>query len=324
MPTSARIAFLLLLLVVPARGDSRQAADTAPFLVATLRRDGIVIPFATFDGKSWLAAWPQDIEADNLPESLQAVPREWWGKPGRQSRLTAWANGVSRGVILLHLGKPAMLHVMCDTRVSLASDYRSPDPKPDLSTQPYPKDGLAVSGDQRVEPIRILTAESPDWSAAAREMTVDFDEAEERAAHGFTDWKHPFNKVMRRRFPPQIEAMYGAPMDEAGWTAYYLEAVRQYPPGPNDRQCGLVTSANGWMAVGPNGKRSFDLRARITYCERSGVSYMLPLGLINVRERSYWAYQMSGYGRESYMIVRPRPKQILTEVQYSAGNCFFR
>jgi len=54
------------------------------------------------------------------------------------------------------------------------------------------------------------------------------------------------------------------------------------------------------------------------------VRYMLPLGLINANERSYWAYQMSGYGRESYMIARPRPKQILTEVQYSAGSCPFQ
>jgi hypothetical protein len=324
MPTSARIVFLLLLLVVPARGGVRTAADTAPFLVAALRRDGIVTPFATFDGKSWKASWPEVVEAEDVPASLKTVPAEWWGKPGSQSQLTAWVNGVSRGVIHLHLGRPALLRVMCDRRPSLASDYRSSEPAPPLTTQPYPKDGLAVSGDQRVGAISILTAESSEWSAAAREMTVEFDEAEERAARGFTAWKHPFSKVMRRRFPPQLEAMYGAPMDEAGWTAYYIEAVRLYPPGPDDRQCGLVASAYGWMAVGPNGKRSFDLRARITYCDREGVRYMLPLGLINANERSYWAYQMSGYGRESYMIARPRPKQILTEVQYSAGSCPFQ
>jgi hypothetical protein len=181
---------------------------------------------------------------------------------------------------------------------------------------------VAVSGDQRVEPIEILNSASPEWTAASTEMTADFDEAEERAAHTFLDWKHPFTKVQRRRYRPQIETMYGAPMDEPGWTAYYLEAVRLYPPGPDDRGCGLVTSAGGWMVVGPNGKRAFRMYARIAYCDRQGMLYMLPLGLIKARDRSYWVYQSSGYGREGYLIGRPRPKETITELQYTGGNCF--
>lgn len=323
MRTSVRLAFLLLLLAVPARREAAGDAQTAPFLVAVLRRDGIVIPFAAFDGKNWSASWPTDVESADRPATLQTVPRDWWGKTGPLFRLTAWANGVSRGLILLHLGKPALLHVMCDTRLGLATDYRSPGEVPSILTQPYPKDGVAVSGDQRVEPIQLLTAASPEWTAASTEMTADFDEAEERAAHTFLDWKHPFNKVQRRRYRPQIETMYAAPMDEPGWMAYYLEAVRLYPPGPDDRGCGLVTSAGGWMVVGPNGKRSFRLYARITYCDRQGMLYMLPLGLIKARDRSYWVYQMSGYGREGYLIGRPRPKETITELQYVGGTCPF-
>ncbi len=322
MATSARLGVLLLLLVLPARPEVTDDGD-APFLVAALRRDGTVIPFAAFDGKNWKAPWPEEVEQKPLPAELASIPREWWGKPGPLTQLTAWANGVNRGVIHLHPGRAVRLHIMCDTRAGLASDYRSPEEVSPLAGQPYPKDGLAVSGNQRVDRIRILTAESPEWAAAAREMTVDFDEAEERAARSFLEWKHPFSKVARRRYRPQIEAMYGAPMDEAGWTAYYLEAVREYPPGPDDRGCGLVTSAGGWMAVAPNGKRSFNLRARITYCDREGVAYMLPLGLIAARERNYWVYQMSRYGREAYLIVRPHRDQVVSEVQYSAGTCPF-
>jgi hypothetical protein len=323
MANLARLAFLLGLLVLPVHGEAPDAPDALPFLVAALRRDGVVIPFAAFDGKSWKAPWPLDVDPKDMPESLQDIPRGWWGRFGQPSELTPWANGVNRGVVRLHLEKPALLHVMCSTRVGIATDHRSPQPLPQPGAQPYPKDGLAVSGDQRVEPIQILTPESPEWAAALREMTVDFDAAEERAARTFTDWKHPFSGVERRRFRPQIEELFAAPMDEAGWTAYYLEAVRLYPPGPDDRGCGLVTSASGWMAVGPNGKRSFNLRARITYCDRDGVRYMLPLGLIKARDRSYWVYQMAGYGRESYVIVRPRPKEIITELQYPAGYCTF-
>jgi hypothetical protein len=327
---SARIAFLLLLLVFPARREvTEQAAGAAPFLVAALRRDDIVLPFAAFDGKNWSAPWPQSLLRSpgegykDPPKDLASVPRDWWGKSGPLTELTAWANGVSRGTIHLHPGKPALVHVMCDRRFGIASDYKASEELAPNTIQPHPKDGIAVSGGQPVEALQIVAPSAPEWAAAARQMTAEFDEAEERAAHTFTDWKHPFNKVERRRYVPRIEAMYGAPMDEPGWTAYYFEAVRQYPPGPDDRGCGLVTSASGWMAVAPNGKRSFNLRARITYCDRDGVRYMLPLGLIKARERNYWAYQMSGFGRETYLIVRPRPKEIISEVQYSAGTCPF-
>jgi hypothetical protein len=314
MPISARLG-LVLLLIAALPGDS------SPFAVGVLRRDGVVLPFAVFDGKNWKMPWPQDVETEDVPASLDAVPRDWWGKPGPRSRLVAWANGVSRGAFYLEPTAPVRLHVMCDERVALRSDYRSPEPPPPQTTQPYPKDGLAISGDQRVDPIQVLSPDSAVWIAAAREMTFDFDEAEERAARSFTAWRHPFGKVERRRYVPRVEAMYGAPMDEAGWNAYYLESVRLYPPGPDDRGCGLVTSASGWMKVGPNGKRSFDLRARITYCDREGVGYMLPLGLIEAAQRHFWVYQISGYGRESYVIVRPRPKEIVPEVVYSGGLC---
>ena len=317
MSIAARLTCLLLLTAVFLPGDS------SPFLVGVLRRDGVVIPFASFDGKSWKAVWPEavNVAGADVPTDLSLVPREWWGKTGPLSQLVAWANGASRGVIHLNPGALARLRVMCSQRLGLRSDFHSSEPVPPMPPQPYPKDGLAVSGDQAVDPIKTVTADSPEWAAASREMTIEFDEAEERATREFTAWRHPFPKVERRRFVPGIEAMYGAPMDEAGWNAYYLEAVRLYPPGPEDRGCGLVTSASGWMRVGPNGKRSFELRARITYCDREGVGYMLPLGLVKASGRNYWAYQISGFGLESYVIARPRPKETVSELLYTGGRC---
>jgi len=113
-------------------------------------------------------------------------------------------------------------------------------------------------------------------------------------------------------------------MDEPGWTAYYIEAVKRYEPEPEDEGCGLVTSASGWMVVAPDGKRSATLAARVTYCDRRDVAYMLPLGLVPVQGRSYWAFQLSGYGREGYLVVRPTPKRIESDVKYSAGVCVRR
>ena len=71
--------------------------------------------------------------------------------------MTAWVDGVNRGPI--HLLRPTLLPLMCEPRMALISDYhRRRRPEAASLLPPYPKDGLAVTGTQRVEPIEILSA----------------------------------------------------------------------------------------------------------------------------------------------------------------------
>ena len=57
------------------------AAGGDGFAAAVLRRDGILLPFAAFDGKRWSHPWPAAQRAGDLmvPISLSAVPKSWWG-----------------------------------------------------------------------------------------------------------------------------------------------------------------------------------------------------------------------------------------------------
>lgn len=318
------LLFLLLTFVASvetAPQPPRTSGESGPFLLAALRRDGIVSPFAAFDGKAWDHPWPSDLRWLELPIGLESVPGKWWGKSGRVEQMTAWVDGVNRGPI--RLSRPTITRLMCASRLGLMSDYRSAQPPPPPAVQPFPKDGLAVSGNQAVEPIEMLAPASPAWAREGDLLANPVNRAEEDAIKLFTDWDHPVSRTNRRKVAVEIEAMYGAAMDEPGWTAFYVEAVKRYAPGFRDDDCGLITSVSGWVMTGPDGKRTTKLTARVTYCDRRGAAYMLPLGLIKARGRSYWAYQLSGYGREGYAVVRPTPKAIEQEVQYSAGTCPF-
>ena len=238
--------------------DGAAADDPRPFLVGVLRRDGVVSPFASYDGKHWQAPWPAgDLRSLEVPSTLESVPGKWWGKSGLLSEMTIWRDGAARGRV--KLSKPAVVRVMCGALIGLASDFTSPQPVPPPVVQPFPKDGLVVSGTQRVEPIATVPTTAPEWAATQDGLRDSFDRAEDAAIDYFTDWKHPFKKGDRRKLPIQLEAMYRAPMDEPGWTAYYVEAIRRYPPGPDDDDCGLITSASGWIAAGP-GLHSFPTR----------------------------------------------------------------
>jgi hypothetical protein len=317
------LVFLLLTATMQAPAVQQPPAsndETAPFLIGVLRRDGVVSPFAAFDGKDWDIPWPDDLRGKELPIGLESVPTKWWGKAGAVKQMTAWIDGVSRGPI--RLVQPTMVRLMCGPQLGLTSDYHSAQPAPPPQEQPYPKDGLAVSGSQRVEPIEMISPASSEWTSMAAFLIEPFAKAEDAGIAAFTAWNHPVRKGARRGVPIELETMYRAPMDQAGWSAYYVEAIKKYPPGPDDDEdCGLVTSASGWVVAGPDGKRTTKLTARVTYCDRRGVTYMLPLGLIKAHGRTYWAYQLSGYGREGYAIVHLMPKAIMPEVHYLAGSC---
>jgi hypothetical protein len=75
------------------------------------------------------------------------------------------------------------------------------------------------------------------------------------------------------------------------------------------------------VRIGPKGKPLHDLGSRVTYCDRKGAGYMLPLGLMNVEGKTYWIYQISGYDREWFVVSRPTPREIQIHVDYPAGAC---
>jgi hypothetical protein len=81
-----------------------------------------------------------------------------------------------------------------------------------------------------------------------------------------------------------------------------------------------VTSVSGWIRRTPKGEPKYDLSARITYCDRKGVTYMLPLGVVKAGGQTFWVFQTSGFTGEWYSVVRPSPKGVEYHVDYFAGR----
>jgi hypothetical protein len=278
-----------------------------------------MLPFAAFDGKAWSGEWPAQLNYVELPISIDTVPKGWWGKAGKPGSMTPWADGAAQGPI--ELTRPSMVRIMCGLRLGVATTYKSAAPVPPPAVQPYPKDGLVISSGQPIERIEMLSPASPEWVPFAVLLLDPFDRAEYSAIRFFTDWKHPVKRADRRKVPLQLETVYRAPMDDPGWTAYHVEAVKRYAPGPDDEDCGLVTYVSGWVLSGPDGRRRFRLGAEVSYCDRASNTFMLPLGLINAAGRRYWVYQASGYEREGYVVMHPTPGHNDAQVAYAAGLC---
>jgi hypothetical protein len=314
------LQFGLIDLAVPAAQRSRRR-DPNPaeaFTVGVLRADGVLLPFATWDGEGWSSEWPRDIQSEELPIDLDSVPGQWWGIGGRPRELSLWFEGAR--VRDVKLERPAVVAVLCDRRIGVRTDARAEIPLPP-PYEPFPKQGLVVSGAHEIGSIVRVSSAAPDFKALALAIADEAAEAEDRAVRRFTDWRHPFSKKDRRRVPIELEALYRSAMDDKEWgTASFIEAVKRYPVRPWEEGCGLMTSVSGWIRRSPKGEAKYDLSARITYCDRRGVTYMLPLGALTAGGQNFWIFQTSGWPGEWYSIVRPSPKAIEYHVDYQAGR----
>ncbi len=100
-------------------------------------------------------------------------------------------------------------------------------------------------------------------------------------------YRHAIPVDSRKTFPVRLESWYRSPAGETGWTVSYVEAVRQYPPGPEDKGCGLETLVSGWLHH-RDGKlvERTELRGKLTYCDRVGATYMFPFGRIRPKDQT--------------------------------------
>ena len=309
------VALLALELQVPASQEG-----SGKFVVGVLRRDGIVAPFAMFDGNRWRTRWPVEIRNQELPISLDDVPESWWGLQPAPRSMTIWRDAERAGSI--NLTGVTVSRLMCQPRITVKSDYKSATPAPPRFEAPYPKDGIVIAGDARLERIEAVEKGSADWNRALILITAQFNKEESIAAREFTSWTHPVKERDRKLVPITMEAVYRSPTEDPQWTAYFVEAVRQYPPGREDRDgCGLATFASGWVLVGPKDEAKIRLSANVTYCDRKGVGYMLPFGFIRADGNIYWVYQFSGFEQEWYEVTEPTRGGVKNHIAFPAGGC---
>jgi hypothetical protein len=320
MKVQAPLLTLGLTLIVAVVPHAARVQDpTGSFVLGVLRRDGIVSPFAAFDGRRWSKRWPERLPPER-PISLETVPTSWWGVEPVPDRLRQWKDGIRVGEVTL--ASPAVATPMCEPRLALRSDYKSSEPPPPGFVLPYPKDGLLVSGAVTVEKIAALEVASEEAKGVLALAVEDFNRQESRAASVFTAWRHPVKADDRKKVPVTLEALYRAPTDDPEWTAYFVEAIREYPPGPKETDgCGLATYVSGWVITHQRERAFVRIGARVTYCDRKGVGYMLPFGLVRADGKNYWVFQYAGFEQESYEVIRPTRRTIETAVVYNAGSC---
>lgn len=319
IPAACLAALTALLLTAGA------AAAPGEFSVGVLRRDGVLIPFASFDGRVWEVAWP-GASASILPISLADVPRRWWGGVGPDAPWRAWIG--EEPPQPLKLLKPVHVPIFCGGHLAIATDYRGEALTEREPT--VPKDGIATAGDVTVLPITQVSVHAPDAARLIAAITERFNEEETLAVKTFTNWYHPFSSAQRANTPIALEAFYRAVDTGASgeFRTNYIEAVRKYPARFGDLGCGLITFVRGWVTEFRDKKPVINIGARVTYCDRADVSFMQPFGRVRLPRGSgrpgsavYWIYQTSSWRDEFYSVVHVTEEAVRPMLVVAGGGC---
>src|SRR5687767_15673426 len=95
------------------------AQDRERITVGVMRLDGVAIPFAAYDG-DWSTPWPGSIRGMELPITLDAIPKKWWG----DERPAAWTlvRGGGRPPVTVAPSAPLAVPVGVEMRLGLRTD----------------------------------------------------------------------------------------------------------------------------------------------------------------------------------------------------------
>ena len=290
------------------------AAQRSPaFIVGVLRRDGVIIPFAAHDGKRWSNAWPGPRLDLQVPITLAAVPKAWWGPAAPAPVWHLWlANSTAA-----HSARVTQLNWVdahCLRQIGLKSDYLSDQRVPPPAEQPYPKDGIASTGTQPLLPIETVPLGTANRLFGAAGLHAKFNSAERETAVSFT---HPITRRVRESAEPAIEAVYAFGQNPR---AYYVEASRVYRKF-GDNGCTLIAFGTGWLLESDGRTTWGDVAVDLLPCDKYGATYMLPLGALRLDSRVFWLAQYSGWDHERYVVVEVKKDKVEAAISAWGGGC---
>lgn len=288
------------------------------FTIAVVRRDGLMVPVASYDAGHWFNRWPLPAAERDVPLSMSDVPEDWWGLEGPGARWTLWtADGKSRP---LELKGPVAFDAHCMMNVALKTDYLSPLPSPPLEQHHYPKDGIAISGSLPVEQVIVLNSAHGLWQSLEPQLAshVNYQELYQLLRTNAPGRTRPLP-------PLKLEVLVMAPAKAPGTFTAFFEAAKRYAPVDSTvpNPCGMVTFAHGWLhwKPGSTGKLDRNFEVRVSDCTQWNVDFTRPLGVVRVDGNPVWITEVSRWGSERYELVEIDGERTRVVVSVPGGWC---
>lgn len=286
---------------------------------AIVRSDGLLIPFAQFDGSSWKTCWPEAGSETALElRTLSDIPSSWLGR--LKSFPLRWKlSSIHLNVSPLRPLRPIKAISYSQSIWGVTTDY-SPVVKIE-SEWPYPKAGLAFSGTIEVplpmsvdpdgEGAKPLTAFIRETFLIQEERLVRKNPAE--AEYGeVTGENIPIDLELRIKNPVAIHAL-----TKVGECSYYFECSRVYPSRGHPTWP-YKLAMNGWIDGDRGHFHLIESNIADGRPTASAQAYKV-LGQIVAGGHLYAIAVMEFYEWERFVILRVKKKSLEIVCSMEAG-----
>ncbi|HUF24747.1 MAG TPA: hypothetical protein VMN81_11500 [Vicinamibacterales bacterium] len=304
-----------LLLAASSAGPTAQSSELA---LGLIRADGILVPFAVFDGTSWLEAWPEPGEPVAPDHMLAAVPSFW--RKRQQQVPQAWHVAAERGAMVeVNVLSHVVFDEHCGHQVGLLTD---------LHPRRADAHDKRLAADRAVPMILPLdlsaSADRAGWQDLAQLLEAESAHHENTA---IADWERDSGRTSQlepapRRQPLRIRTLY-AHRDTDSRIVYY-EVERQYAKPISDSPGAepSVLFVSGWIyqATG-SAPSTLNTVALITDPDFKGPVTMKPLGIVRAGGSALWVVQVHGYESEAVMLLRIDSKGAHRVFSAFIGGC---
>jgi hypothetical protein len=310
------LALVLVLVAVPPwssiKFSSVKDPSPASFLVAVLRADGVLVPFAQYGNGGFYNPWPKPQPCrgctdEIYPHSLGELPQPWFVQGGSMPK--KWYFRSPNGALtVLKTLKIAEVENHSQKNWAVRTDF----PHERVELPHHRNIGIAITANIRIE---SMSESKPELEGLTSFIKEAFDAEEtmkiERLANSDPSGTASLFKfglsesAAVRKKAEMITKFYRSESPINGEYLYYFQATKKYEI-PRLASSGHVSLFSGWASVAAREEGQLGVilsEIVFTDTDMKGPTTSLPLGVLKVSGRTFIFVEEHGWENESYVIL---------------------
>lgn len=309
-------SLLAVILALPI-GVAEIGARSGGPVVAIVRDDGVILPFARFADGEWTTPWPAPAPGSMSAERGDPV-KNWLMAEGRL--LEEWR---------VHTGpKPGKTRVKGVTEVSnhcvtaggLATDL----PATRRSGGLHRNLGIAVSEGLEGQPLIEVKHHADETRALAGFLQKAFAESDRAALEARQ------KTAAGKRVPGspadfgsfEVRTLRRSSEEVGGDHLYFVGAIRPHAPMTARDACPEESLFQGWFTRSGRGEPEWiDRKVEIADCDGKGRSVLTPLGLLEAGGDDFVVVEEQGYESETYAVYSLGKEGVKRRHGVPGGGC---
>lgn len=303
------------------------AIDGGSFLVANIRSNGELVPWAEYrDGKWQIDIPPQNEPSEFVPDDRSLADRTspWFEGKGP---LNKWYYSAPSGkMTLIKASETARkFDSHCQNVWGLEADFRK---KPNRDG--FYESGVALNVEKKLVKMVDLSSKSKSvdsiygYLSHDKDLRLAFEELEATAIveqglfHVFQDLK------AQNKTEPVLTTLVGTPVRINGYNIYYFEFRTTYrkPQSSKDAQCNRFNVYQGWIVEDAESQKTLlNADVILTNCDFKELNGIFPEAVLPLDNRIYLVATGAGYEDTHFIILEATKTEIKPVVEIGAGGC---